>query len=70
MEDYKAPSLSLICERYGIDDETTASNMLKTVKRFFKNVLHKYIRQTVTSDQEVDAEVREIFKFFKKESTN
>jgi DNA-directed RNA polymerase specialized sigma24 family protein len=70
MEDCKVPSLSLICERYGIDNETTASNMLKTVKRLFKSVLNKHVRQTVTSGEEVDAEVREIFKFFEKESTH
>jgi len=70
IEDCKLPSMSLLCERYGIDNETTASNMLKTVKRLFKSVLNKHIRQTVTSGQEVDAELREIFKFFGKESTN
>lgn len=66
MEDCKVPSLSTICERYSIDNETTASNMLKTVKRFFKSVLNKHVRQTVASDKEVDSEVAEIFKFFKK----
>jgi RNA polymerase sigma-70 factor (ECF subfamily) len=70
IEDCKLPSMSLICERYGIDNETTASNMLKTVKRLFKSVLNKHVRQTVASGQEVDAELREIFKFFGKESTD
>ena len=66
IEDREASSLSLICEQYGIDNETTASNMLKTVKRLFKSVLNKHVRQTVTCDQEVGVEVREIFKFFEK----
>jgi DNA-directed RNA polymerase specialized sigma24 family protein len=70
MEDREASSLSQICSRYDIDSETKASNMLKTVKRFFKSVLHKHIRQTVNSGEEVDAELREVFKFFKKESTD
>jgi RNA polymerase sigma-70 factor (ECF subfamily) len=70
MEDREASSLSLICEQYGIDNETTASNMLKTVKRLFKSVLNKHVRQTVTSGEEVDSELREIFKFFEKESTD
>ena len=70
MEDREASSLSLICERYDIDNETTASNMLKTVKRLFRSVLNKHVRQTVTSGEAVDAELREVFKFFEKESTD
>ena len=64
MEDREAPSLSLICEQYDIDDETRASNMLKTVKRLFRSVLGKHVRQTVASAEEVDAELKEVFKFF------
>ena len=70
MEDREASSLSQICEQYNIEDETTASNMLKTVKRLFKSVLHKHVRQTVNSGEAVDAELREIFKFFEKKSTD
>jgi hypothetical protein len=44
--------------------------MLKTVKRFFRNVLKKHVRQTVTSGEAVDGELREVFKFFEKESTD
>ncbi|MBC8218909.1 MAG: hypothetical protein H8E73_10625 [Planctomycetes bacterium] len=69
MEDREASSLSQICQRYDIEDETRASNMLKTVKRLFKSVLHKHVRQTVNSGEAVDAELREIFKFFEKKST-
>lgn len=69
MEDREASSLSQICARYDIDNETKASNMLKTVKRLFKSVLHKHVRQTVNSGEAVDAELREVFKFFEKEST-
>ena len=70
MEDCKAPSLKLICKRYSIDNEIKASNILKTVKRLFKSVLKKHVRQTVTSGEAVDSELREIFKFFEKESTD
>jgi DNA-directed RNA polymerase specialized sigma24 family protein len=70
MEDREVSSLHQICERYDINDETTASNMLKTVKKLFKSVLHKHVRQTVNSGEAVDAELREIFKLFKKESTD
>ena len=70
LEDRAAASLSQICAAYDIDDETTASNMLKTVKRQFKSVLNKHVRQTVNSGAEVDAELREVFKFFEKKSTD
>jgi RNA polymerase sigma-70 factor (ECF subfamily) len=70
MEDRQASSLSQICKRYDIDDETTASNMLKTVKRLFRSVLNKHVRQTVSSGEAVAAELKEIFKFFEKESTD
>ena len=69
MEDQKGPSLSQLCEQYDIADETTASNMLKTVKRLFKSTLHKHIRQTVNSGEAVEDELREVFKFFEKKST-
>lgn len=64
MADRKASTLSQICEQYQIADETTASNMLKTVKRLFKNTLHKHVRQTVASNEGVDAELKEVFKLF------
>ncbi len=69
MEDAERPSLGQICKQYDIANETTASNMLKTVKRLFRSVLHKHVRQTVNSGDAVDVELGEIFKFFKKEST-
>ncbi|MCH7919206.1 MAG: sigma-70 family RNA polymerase sigma factor [Planctomycetes bacterium] len=69
MEDREASSLSQICARYDIVDEATASNMLKTVKRLFKSVLHRHVRQTVNSGEAVAAELGDIFKFFEKKST-
>jgi len=69
MEDRKGPSLSQLCEQYDIADETTASNMLKTVKRLFKSTLHKHVRQTVNSGEAVEDELKEVFKFFEKKST-
>jgi DNA-directed RNA polymerase specialized sigma24 family protein len=69
MEDREVSSLGQICARYDIDDEAAASNMLKTVKRHFKTVLHKHVRQTVNSGEAVEAELRDIFKFFEKKST-
>ena len=69
MEDQQGPSLNQLCEQYDIADETTASNMLKTVKRLFKSTLHKHVRHTVNSGEAVEDELREVFKFFEKKST-
>jgi hypothetical protein len=70
LEDREATSFSQICQKYGIADETTASNMLKTVKRLFRSALEKHVRQTVLSGEAVEEELKEIFKFLKKERTN
>jgi RNA polymerase sigma-70 factor (ECF subfamily) len=63
LEDREAPSLPEICRRYGIDNEATASAMIKTVKRFFRNVLTEHVRQTVVSGQTAEEELQEIFQF-------
>ena len=55
-----------ICAKYGIDDETKASNMIVTVKRRFQAVLREYIRKSVVSDQQVADELDEIKRFFPK----
>jgi RNA polymerase sigma-70 factor (ECF subfamily) len=70
LEDREAPSFNQICQRYGIDNEAKASNMLKTVKRFFRSVLERHVHQTVLSDEVVEEELREIFTFLEKERTN
>ena len=70
LEDREAASFSQICQKYGIADETTASNMLKTVKRLFRSVLEKHVRQTVLTGEAVEEELREIFKFLEKGRTD
>lgn len=70
LEYRKASSFSQICQKYGITDETTASDMLKTVKRLFRSVLEKHVRQTVLTGEAVQEELREIFKFLEKGRTN
>lgn len=52
-----------ICHKYGIENETTAANMLKTAKRLFRSILEKHVRQTVAQGEEVQEEMREIFGF-------
>jgi len=59
-----------ICRRYGIKDETTAANMLKTAKRLFRSILEKHVRQTVVCGGEVEEEVQEIFGFLQIKRTD
>ncbi|MBN1509981.1 MAG: hypothetical protein JW955_24260 [Sedimentisphaerales bacterium] len=66
LEDTEAPSLPRLCQQYGIENETKASNMLGTAKRQFQSVLKKHIRQTVVSGETAEEELREMFTFFEK----
>jgi len=71
LEDREAASFGQICQKYGITDETTASNMLKTVKRLFRSTLEKHVRQTVLTGEAVEEELKEeIFKFLEKGRTD
>ena len=64
VEDATCPSLTEICEKYGIENEKKASNMVITVKRCFQAALKECVRNTVTSEQEINEELREIMRFF------
>ena len=61
----EAPPFSELCEQYGIEDETKASNILGTVKRKFQSILTKHVRQTVLSGEVAETEMKEMFKFLK-----
>ena len=63
LHDTEAPSLTDLCEQYGIDNEVKASNMLGTVKRRFQTVLKAHVRQTVLSGEMAEEELRDLFKF-------
>jgi RNA polymerase sigma-70 factor (ECF subfamily) len=62
LQEQPAPSLRQICERYGIENEATASHMLLTVKRRFQTVLKDHVRQTVLTGEGVEEELGEILK--------
>jgi len=62
------PSLTDICEEYGIESQKKASNMIVTVKRRFQGTLRQYIRSTVASESRMDDELREIMKFLPKKA--
>ena len=58
-----------ICQRYGIENETTAANMLKTAKRLFRSILEKHVRQTVVRGEAVEEELQEVFGFLRSRRT-
>ena len=62
------PSLSELCEKYGIESEKKVSNMIVTVKRRFQAILKQYIRSTVASDGHMADELKEIMKFLPKKA--
>jgi len=64
----KPPSLPEICDRYGVEDQKKASNMIITVKRRFQAALRQYLRSTVASESEMDDELREIMRFLPQEA--
>ena len=57
------PAMDELCSKYRIKDHTTVSNMIVTVKRRFRAALVHHLRNLVSSDEEVDAELEEIMQF-------
>ena len=64
LENCPAPSLTEICDKYSVEDERKASNMIVTVNRRFRASLKRHLRRSVTSDDEVDEELQELMKIF------
>jgi hypothetical protein len=52
--------MKIIAARYGIERESTAFNMLLTVKRRFKATLRTNLRATVLAEDDIDDEWRDI----------
>jgi RNA polymerase sigma-70 factor (ECF subfamily) len=59
-EDRESQPMNVICTRYGISNESTAFNMLLTVKRHFKAALTRNLRSTVLREEDIDEEWQEI----------
>jgi RNA polymerase sigma-70 factor (ECF subfamily) len=57
------PAMDELCHKYRVKDPMTASNLIVTVKRRFRTALRKHLRGLVTTDEEVDVELSEIFRF-------
>jgi RNA polymerase sigma-70 factor (ECF subfamily) len=64
LESRQPPSLPEICARYGIVDESKASNMIVTVKRRFHAALQRNVRLTLASEGALEEELHALLKFF------
>jgi DNA-directed RNA polymerase specialized sigma24 family protein len=62
--------MKAIAARHGITSESTAFNMLLTVKRRFKATLRTNLRSTVLSEADVDEEWQDMLNFFGKTVQN
>jgi hypothetical protein len=60
------PSLKAIATKYGISDESKASNMMVTVKRRLQAALKQHLRESVTSDEYLADEFEQMKQFFPK----
>jgi len=61
-EEAEPPSLASLCAQHGIPDEVKASNMIITVKRRFETALRRRIRESVSSDDEIDPEIHDLME--------
>ncbi len=59
-----APSLPQLCQKYGVDRESKASNMIITVKRRLRKAIERSLRQVNDSDHETENEISELLSFF------
>lgn len=64
LENAPAPSLAELCQEYGIESVSQASNMIVTVNRRFRAALKRHIRRLVVQDDDVDEEFRELIELF------
>ena len=62
VQNTEPPLLRDVCTECGIDSERKASNMIITVKRRFRAVLERCLRQVVRSDSEFEDELNELFQ--------
>jgi RNA polymerase sigma-70 factor (ECF subfamily) len=62
MENAEPRPLSELCAKHGISSEARVSNMIVTVKRRFQKVLKRRVRESVSSDEEVDGEIRDLMQ--------
>jgi len=60
IDNQAGPSLKELCDRYGIENEAKASNMIITIKRCFRRILEDHLRRFVRTDSEIEDEFNEL----------
>jgi len=63
LNDTQPPRMAEVCRICKIENESKASNMIETVKRRFRSVLIRHLRDLVSSDEEAEEEFEDIFRF-------
>jgi DNA-directed RNA polymerase specialized sigma24 family protein len=62
LDEADSPPLAQLCEKLGIDNESKAANIIVTVKRRFRAILERRLRDLVGSDSEAKEELNDIFQ--------
>jgi RNA polymerase sigma-70 factor (ECF subfamily) len=62
------PALKDICQKYDIQSERKASNMIITVKRRFHALLKRCLKRFVSSESDIDEEFAELMKILSESS--
>ena len=68
MDNAAPPSLSSLCGKYHIVDESKVRNMIVTVKRRAHAELARQVRQAVGSDVDVEEEIQDLFRILSRGS--
>lgn len=68
LDNTDAPSLKRLCEKYQVKSKSTAANMIVTVKRRFRAVLRRCLRQSVQTDPEVEEEFNDLLNILSKKT--
>ena len=64
LSDSSPPSLRDVARDFGIENEQTVTNMLVTVKRYFRKTLLEQLRITVLTNEDAEGELEELMDFF------
>jgi RNA polymerase sigma-70 factor (ECF subfamily) len=60
----RPPAMDTLAERLGATSPAQVSNMIQTVKRRFRRILHQVVSETVTDPTDVQDEIASLQKFF------
>jgi hypothetical protein len=67
--DSEKVDMSAICDKYDIDDVSTAYNMISNLKKRFRNILRHRFSCYIDSDTEIDNEINYFINIFSKSTT-